>query len=60
MGHVKFARLGDDYFQGVFEIDKDTGITLTEIGEGFSVEDVKEATGCELNIVSNLQPMRQA
>merc|ERR1712083_361605 len=35
---------------GVFEVDKEKGMTLTEIGEGFSVEDVKAATGCELNI----------
>ena len=44
----------------MFDIDKDTGMTLSEIGDGFSVEDVKKATGCELNISSNLQPMRQA
>ena len=48
------------YFQGVFEIDKDKGMTLTEIGEGFSVEDVKAATGCELNIPEDLPKMRLA
>ena len=42
----------------IFEIDKDKGMTLSEIGEGFTVEDVKAATGCQLNIKENLQPMR--
>merc|ERR1712141_794360 len=45
---------------GVFEIDKEKGMTLTEIGEGFSVEDVKAATGCHLNISETLQNMRLA
>lgn len=45
---------------GVFEINKDTGMTLTEIGEGFTVDDVIKATGCELNISPDLKPMRQA
>ena len=47
-------------FQGVFETNKDNGMTLTEIGEGFSVDDVKAATGCQLNISENLQNMRLA
>ena len=47
-------------FQGVFEIDKETGMTLTEIGEGFTVEDVIKATGCHLNIAPDLRQMRQA
>ena len=47
-------------FQGVFEIDKETGMTLTEIGEGFTVEDVIKATGCHLNIAPDLKQMRQA
>ncbi len=44
---------------GVFEVGKD-GLTLSEIGEGFTVEDVKKATGCPLNIPKDLPPMRQA
>ena len=46
--------------QGVFDIDKDKGMILSEIGEGFSVEDVKKATGCDLLIPENLRPMRLA
>jgi len=45
---------------GVFDIDKDKGMILSEIGEGFSVEDVKKATGCDLLISENLQNMRLA
>ena len=45
---------------GVFEIDKDAGMVMTEIGENFSVEDVQKATGCKLNISSDLKPMQQA
>lgn len=44
----------------MFEIDPKKGITLTEIGEGFTVDDVKAATGCQLNISDNLQKMRLA
>ena len=44
----------------MFEIDKEKGMTLIEIGEGFSVEDVKAATGCELNIPEDLPKMRLA
>lgn len=35
-------------------------MTLIEIGEGFTLDDVKKATGCELNISKDLKPMRQA
>ena len=45
---------------GVFEIDKDAGMVMTEIGENFSVEDVQKATGCKLNISPDLKPMQQA
>ena len=37
-------------WQGVFEINKDTGIVMTEIADGVSVEDVKAATGCDLKV----------
>ena len=47
------------HFQGVFEINKETGMTLTEIGDGFTVEDVIMATGCHLNISPNIVLMRQ-
>merc|ERR1711997_862395 len=43
---------------GVFEIDEKKGMVLTEIGEGFTVEDVQAATGCKLIISENLCNMR--
>ena len=46
------------FLQGVFEIDKEKGMVLTEIGEGFTVEDVQAATGCKLIISENLINMR--
>ena len=30
--------------QGVFTVDFEKGLTLTEVGEGVSVEDIKAAT----------------
>ncbi len=45
---------------GVFNVDKKNGLTLSEIGKGFTVDEVKKATGCPLNVASDLQPMRQA
>ena len=44
----------------MFEIDKERGMVLTEIGEGFTVEDVQAATGCKLIISENLCNMRLA
>jgi len=45
---------------GVFDVDKDKGLTLIEIAEGVTLEEVKSATGCEFEVSENLQPMRQA
>lgn len=47
---------------GVIEVDKtgSKGLTLTELAEGFSVEDVKAATGAPLTIADDLKPMAQA
>jgi len=45
---------------GVFEVNKEQGLVMTEIGKGFSVEDVQKATGCELKVHPDLKPMRQA
>jgi 3-oxoacid CoA-transferase len=43
---------------GVFEISKDTGLVMTEIADGVSVEDVQKATGCEVKVSENLKPMQ--
>lgn len=43
---------------GVFEISQDKGLTMTEIADGVTVDDVKKATGCEVNVSPNLRPMQ--
>jgi 3-oxoacid CoA-transferase len=44
----------------VFEIDKMKGMTMVEIAEGLTIDDVVEATGCRLIISPNLKTMPQA
>ena len=39
--------------------DGQKGLTLTEIADGVSVEDVRAATGAELRIPDDLKPMAQ-
>ena len=36
--------------QGVFTVDTEQGLTLTEIAPGTGVQDVIEATGCEFKV----------
>ena len=36
--------------QGVFTVDFEKGLTLTEVGEGVSVEDIKAATKCNFKV----------
>lgn len=44
-------------FQCVFEIDKEKGLTLTELADGVSVEDVLVSTGCEFDVAPELKKM---
>lgn len=44
----------------VFDVDQKTGLTLIEIAEGITVDDVKAATGAPFQVADNLIPMRQA
>ena len=37
---------------------KDIGLTLTEIAEGVTVEDVQNATGCPFHVAEDLKPMQ--
>ncbi|CAF3353387.1 unnamed protein product [Rotaria socialis] len=43
----------------VFEVDPEKGLTLTEIADEFSVEDIVKCTGCAINISNSLKPMQQ-
>nr|XP_056704259.1 succinyl-CoA:3-ketoacid coenzyme A transferase 1, mitochondrial [Euleptes europaea] len=45
--------------KAVFDVDKKKGLTLIEIWEGQSVDDIKNITGCEFAVSPNLQPMKQ-
>merc|ERR1711942_198733 len=42
---------------GVFEFPEGDGITLTEIADGVSLEDVVKATGCPFHVSPNLKLM---
>lgn len=44
---------------GVFNVDHEKGLTLVEIAEGVSVQDVVEATECEFQVAEELKPMGQ-
>lgn len=45
------------FFQCVFEVDKEKGLTLTELAEGVKVEDILVSTGCEFNVSPNIKRM---
>ncbi|XP_055376934.1 succinyl-CoA:3-ketoacid-coenzyme A transferase, mitochondrial [Condylostylus longicornis] len=45
--------------KGVFTVNKETGLTLIEIDEKYSTDDIRAATGCHINISDNLKKMGQ-
>ncbi|KAK9871804.1 hypothetical protein WA026_014259 [Henosepilachna vigintioctopunctata] len=45
--------------KGVFSVDKGKGLTLKEIADGFSVDDIKACTGCDFEVSDDLKPMQQ-
>ncbi|KAK6492569.1 succinyl-CoA:3-ketoacid coenzyme A transferase 1 [Huso huso] len=45
--------------KAVFDVDKDKGLTLIELWEGLTVEDVKNCTGTDFTVSPNLKPMQQ-
>ena len=50
--YYSFYNNADTLFimQGVFTVDFEKGLTLTEVGEGVSVEDIKAATKCNFKV----------
>eukprot|EP00047_Mylnosiga_fluctuans_P002162 m.223410 g.223410 ORF g.223410 m.223410 type:complete len:508 (-) comp10923_c0_seq1:67-1590(-) len=44
--------------KAVFDVDGVKGLTLIEIADGFTVEDIKTATGAPFQVSPNLIPMR--
>lgn len=47
------------HFQCVFSVDKENGLTLVEIADGVTIEDVVSSTGCLFKVAENLKPMGQ-
>ncbi|XP_044877407.1 succinyl-CoA:3-ketoacid coenzyme A transferase 1, mitochondrial isoform X1 [Mauremys mutica] len=45
--------------KAVFDVDKKKGLTLIEIWEGLSVDEIKKSTGCDFTVSPNLIPMKQ-
>ncbi|CAF1034855.1 unnamed protein product [Didymodactylos carnosus] len=47
----------------VFEVDHEKGLTLTELADGYTTEDIIKLTGCPINaslqISDNVKPMQQ-
>ena len=46
-------------FQAVFDIDKEDGLTLVEIADGVTIEDIVETTEAEFAVAEDLKPMGQ-
>jgi 3-oxoacid CoA-transferase len=44
---------------GVFEVDAKKGLTLIEIANGVSVEEIKSKTGAPFAVSDSLKPMQQ-
>lgn len=45
--------------KAVFDVDREKGLTLIEVWEGLTPEDIKSCTGTEFEVSSNLRPMQQ-
>lgn len=43
--------------QGVFDVDFTTGLTLVEIAEGVSIEEIRSKTEAPFIVADNLKPM---
>ncbi|NP_001083240.1 3-oxoacid CoA-transferase 1 L homeolog [Xenopus laevis] len=45
--------------KAVFDVDRKNGLTLIEVGEGLSVEDIKKCTGCDFAVSPDLKQLQQ-
>ncbi|XP_045141094.1 succinyl-CoA:3-ketoacid coenzyme A transferase 1, mitochondrial [Echinops telfairi] len=45
--------------KAVFDVDKKNGLTLIELWEGLTVDDIKKSTGCDFAVSPKLMPMQQ-
>ena len=47
------------WFQAVFSVDKEDGLTLIEIADGVDVQDILTSTSCEFEVSPDLKIMAQ-
>lgn len=45
--------------KAVFQVEKGVGLTLIEVAEGYSVDDIKACTGAKFQVSPNVTQMRQ-
>ncbi|XP_064480254.1 succinyl-CoA:3-ketoacid coenzyme A transferase 1, mitochondrial-like [Ornithodoros turicata] len=45
--------------KGVFDVCEQKGLTLIEIADGLTVDDIRKSTGCPFEVSPNLKPMQQ-
>jgi 3-oxoacid CoA-transferase len=45
--------------KAVFEVDKETGLTLIEIADDVTLEELKDCTGADFKVSENLLPIQQ-
>jgi len=45
--------------KAVFTVDNEAGLTLIEIADGVTMEDIASSTGCEFKLADNVKPMIQ-
>ncbi|XP_063066079.1 succinyl-CoA:3-ketoacid coenzyme A transferase 1, mitochondrial-like isoform X1 [Engraulis encrasicolus] len=45
--------------KAVFDVDQTSGLTLIEIWEGLTVDDIRSCTGSDFKVAANLRPMQQ-
>lgn len=42
------------FLQGVFDVDKKNGLTLIELWEGLTVDDIRKSTGCDFAVSASV------
>ncbi|KAI0224557.1 Succinyl-CoA:3-ketoacid coenzyme A transferase 1, mitochondrial [Lamellibrachia satsuma] len=45
--------------KGVFNVDHNRGLTLTELAEDVTIDEIRQATGCDFEVSPDLKPMGQ-
>ncbi|KAG1681499.1 Succinyl-CoA:3-ketoacid coenzyme A transferase 1, mitochondrial [Nymphon striatum] len=45
--------------KAVFQVDKESGLLLTEIADGYTTQDIVDSTACTFHVSEDLKPMAQ-